>query len=110
MLKILPARLQHYVNQEIRDVQAGLRKGRGNQRSNCQNLLHHSESMGIPKNIYFCFTCHTKVFDCVDHNKLQKILTEMGLPDHLTCLLRNLYAGRIATVKMTWNNRLPQNL
>ena len=66
--------------------------------SNCQHPLYHSKSKRVPENIYFCFIDYTKAFDCVDHNKLWKILKEMGIPDHLTCLLRNLYAGREAIV------------
>ena len=70
-----------------------------NQRSNCQHLLDHWKSKRVPKNIYFCFIDYAKAFDCVDHNKLWKILQEMGIPDHPTCLLRNLYAGQEATVR-----------
>ena len=71
-----------------------------NQRSNCQYALDHQKSKGVPeKNIYFCFIDYDKTFDCVDHNKLWKILKEMGIPDHLTCLLRNLYAGQEAAVR-----------
>ena len=95
----LQARLQQDMNQELPDVQAGYRKRQWNSRSNCQHLLDHRKSKGIQKNIYFCFIDYTKVFDCVDHNKLWKILKEMGIPDHLTCLLRNLYAGEGATVR-----------
>ena len=69
------------------------------QRSNCQHLLDHWKSKRIPKNIYFCFIDYAKAFDCVDHNKLWKSLQEMGIPDHLTCLLRNLYTGQEATVR-----------
>ena len=97
MLKILQARLQEYVNRELPDVQAGFRKR--NQRSNCQHPLDHRESTRVPENIYFCFSDSAKAFECVDHNKLWKILQEMGIPDHLTCLLRNLYAGQEATVR-----------
>ena len=71
----------------------------GNQRSNCQNLLNRRKSKEFQKNIYFCFTDYVKAFDCVDHNKLWKIMKEMRIPDHLTCLLRNLYAGQKATVR-----------
>ena len=93
MLKILQARLQQYMNRELPDVQAGFRKGR-NQRSNCQYLLDHWKSKGLPeKHFYFCFIDYAKAFDCVDHNKLWKILKETGIRDHLTCLLRNLSAG-----------------
>ena len=95
MLKILQARLQQYVNHKLPDVQAGFRKGRGNQRPNCQHPLHHRKSKRVPEKI--CFIDYAKAFDCVDNNKLWKILKEMGIPDHLTCLLRNLYAGQKAT-------------
>ena len=90
MLKILQARLQQYVNREFPDVQAGFRKGR---RTRDQNPDIHwiiKKSSEIQKNIYFCFFEYAKAFDCVDHNKLWKILKEMGIPDHLICLLRNL--------------------
>ena len=106
MLKILQARLQQYVNRELPDVQAGFRKVRGkkkkrqrNKRSNCQHPLDHQKSESSRKNIYFCFIDYAKTFDCVDHNKLWKILHEMGIPYHMTCLLRNLYAGQEATVR-----------
>ena len=99
MLKILQARLQQYVNCEIPDVQAGFRKCRGT-RDQIANILWIMEkAREFQKNIYFCFIDFAKVFDCVDHNKLWKILEEMGIPDHLTCLLRNLYAGQEATVR-----------
>ena len=99
MLKILLARLQQYMNQELPDVQAGFRKGRGT-RDQIANILWTIEkAREFQKNIYFCFIGYTKAFDCVDHNKLWKILHEMGIPDHLTCLLRNLYAGQEATVR-----------
>ena len=97
MLKVLQARLQQYMNCELPDVQAGFRQR--NQRSNWQHLLDHWKSKRVPKNIYFCFIDYAKAFDCVDHNKLWKILKEMGIPDHLTCLLRNLYAAQEATVR-----------
>ena len=96
MLKILQARLQQYMNCELADVQADFRKAE-NQRSNCQHPLDHRKSKRVQKNIYFCFIDYAKAFDCVDHNKLWKILKEMGTPDQLTCLLRNLYAGQEAT-------------
>ena len=80
------------MNCELPDVQAGFRKSRGN-RSNCQHQLNHQKARKFQKNIYFCFIDYAKAFDCVDHDKLWKILKEMGIPDHLTCLLRNLYAG-----------------
>ena len=75
------------------------------QRSNCQHPLDHRKTKGIPENIYFCFIDYTKAFDCVDHNKLWKILKEMGIQDHLSCLLRNLYAGQEATVR-TWHGTM----
>ena len=93
MLNILQARLQHYMNHELPDVQAGFRKGRGT-RDQIANILWIIEKpREFQKNIYFCFIDYPKPFDCVDHNKLWKILKEMGIPDHLTCLLRNLHAG-----------------
>ena len=99
MLKILQARLQQYVNRELPDVQAGFRKGRGT-RDQIANIYWIMEkAREFQKNICFCFIDYTKAFDCVDHNKLWKILKEMGIPDHLTCLLRNLYAGQEATVR-----------
>ena len=99
MLKILQARLQQYVNCELPDVQAGFRKGRGT-RDQIVNILWIMEkAREFQKNIYFCFIDYAKAFDCVDHNKLWKILQEMEIPDHLTCLLRNLYAGQEATVR-----------
>ena len=99
MLKILQARLQQYVNCELPDVQAGFRKGRGT-RDQIVNILWIIEkASNFQKNIYFCFIDYTKGFDGVDHNKLWKILKEMGIPDHLTSLLRNLYAGQEATVR-----------
>ena len=92
ILKILQARLQQYVNHELPDVQAGLRKGRGtrDQIANIHWII--KKVRAIQKNISFCFIDYAKTFDCVDHHKLWKILQELGLPDHLTCLLRNLYA------------------
>ena len=99
MLKVLQARLQQYVNRELPDVQAGFRKGRGT-RDQIANIRWIIEKARVfQKNIYFCFIDYAKAFDCVDHNKLWKILQEMGIPDHLTCLLRNLYAGQEVTVK-----------
>ena len=99
MLKILQARLQQYVNCELPDVQAGFRKGRRtrDQISNICGVIKKARE--FQKNIYFCFIDYAKAFDCVDHNKVWKILQEMGTPDHLTCLLRNLYAGQEATVR-----------
>ena len=94
MLKILQARLQHYMNHELPDVQVDLEKAEESEK-NCQHPLDHKKSKRIPeKNIYFCFVDYAKAFDCVDHNTLWKILQETGIPDHLTCLLGNLYAGR----------------
>ena len=99
MLKNLQARLQQYVNRQLPDVQAGFRKGRGTrgQIANIRWIMEKARE--FQKNIYFCFIDYDKAFDCVDHNKLWKILKEMGLPDHLTCLLRNLYARQEATVR-----------
>ena len=99
MLKILQARLQQYVNCELPDVQAGFRKGRGTrgQIANIRWIMEKAKE--FQKNIYFCFIDYAKAFDCVDHNKLWKVLKEMGIPDHLTCRLRNLYAGQKATVR-----------
>ena len=99
MLKILQARLQQYVNREFPDVQAGFRKGRGtrDQIANIRWIIEKARE--FQKNIYFCFLNYVKAFDCVDHNKLWNILREMGITDHLTCLLRNLYAGQEATVR-----------
>ena len=99
MLKILQGRLQEYVNCELPDVQAGFRKGRGT-RDPIANICRIMEkAKEFQKNIYFCFIDYAKAFDCVDHNQLWKILKEMGIPDHLTGLLRNLYAGQEATVR-----------
>ena len=94
MLKILQARLQQYVNRELPDVQAGFRKGRGtrDQIANIRWVIEKGRE--FQKNIYFCFIDYAKALDHVGHNKLWKILKEMGIADHLTCLLRNLYAGR----------------
>ena len=111
MLKILQARLQQYMKHELPDVQAGFRKGRGT-RDQIANICWVMEkARELQKNIYFCFINYAKAFDCVDHNKLWKILQEMEIPGHLTCLLRNLYAGQEATVRTAhaWNNRLVPN-
>ena len=99
MLKILQARLQQYVNRELPDVQAGIRKSRGtiDQIANIRWIIKKARE--FQKNTYFCFIDYTKAFDYVDHHKLWKILKEMGIPDHLTCFLRNLYAGQEATVR-----------
>ena len=99
MLKILQARLQQYMNCQLPDVQVGFRKGRGtrDQIANISWIMEKAREFQ-KKNVYFWFIDYAKDFDCVDHNKLWKILNEMGIPDHLTCLLRNLYAGQEATV------------
>ena len=99
MLKILQARLQQYVNHEVPDVQAGLRKGRGTRDQIANICWIMGKAREFQKNIYFCFIGYAKAFDCVDHNQLWKILKEMGIADHLTCLLRNVYAGQEATVR-----------
>ena len=99
MLKILQARLQQYVNYKLPDVQAGFRKGRGTRDQIAKIRWIIEKASEFQKNIYFCFIDYAKAFGCVDHNKLWKILKEMGIPDHLTCLLRNLYAGQEATVR-----------
>ena len=99
MLKILQARLQQYMNRELPDVQAGFRKGRGT-RDQIENICWIiKKAKEFQKNTHFFFIDYAKVFDCVGHKKLWKILKEMGIPDHLTCLLRNLYAGQEATVR-----------
>ena len=97
MLKILQARLQQDVNHELPDVQAGFRKGRGTRDQIAHIHWIIQKAREFQKNIYFCFIDYSKAFDCVDHNKLWKILKEMGIQDHLTCLLKNLYAGQEAT-------------
>ena len=99
MLKILQARLQQYVNHELPDVQAGFRNGGGTRDQIAKNRWIMKKAREFQKNVCFCFLDYAKAFDCVDHNKLWKILKEMGIPDHLTCLLRNLYAGQEATVR-----------
>ena len=93
MLKILQARLQQYVNRELPDVQAGFRKGRGTRDQTANIRWTIGKAREYQKNI--CFTDYAKAFDCVDPNKFVEILKEMGIPDHLTCLLRNLYAGKV---------------
>ena len=111
MLKILQTRLQQYVNCELTDVQAGFRKARGT-RDQIANICWIIEkAREFQRNIYFCFIDYAEAFDCVDDEKLWKILKEMGIPDQLTCLLRRLYAGHEATVRTnwTWNNRLVPN-
>ena len=99
MLKILQARLQQYMNHELPDVQAGFRKGRGTRDQIANTRWIIKKTREFQKNIYFCFIIYAKAFDCVDYNKLWKILKEMGIPDHLTCLLINLCAGQEATVR-----------
>ena len=107
MLKILQARFQQYMNCELLDVQAGFRKGRGTRNQIADICCIIQKAREFQKNSYFWFIDYTKAFDCVDHNKLWKIFQEMGIPDHLICLLRNLYTGQEATVrtahgKMDW--------
>ena len=97
MLKILQARLQQYVNRELSDVQAGFRKSRGTRDQIASTHWIMEKAREFLENIYFCFVDYAKAFDCVDHKKLWEILKEMGIPDHLTCLLRNVYAGQQAT-------------
>ena len=99
MLKILQARLQQYVNHELPDVQTGFRKGRGSRAQTANICWIIEKAREFQKNIYFCFIDYAKAFDWLDHNQLWKMLQEMGIPDHLTCLLRNLYAGQEATVR-----------
>ena len=105
MLKILQARIQNYMNHELAEVQAGFRKGRGN-RDQIANICWIKKAREFQKNIYFCFTDYNLFIDkgqslyCVDHIKLWKILQEMGTPDHLTCLLRNLYTGQEAKLEI----------
>ena len=100
MLKILQVKLQLYVNQEIPDVQAGFRKGRGTREQIANIQWAIQKAREFQKNIYFCFIDYAKAFDCVDHNKLWKVLQEVGIPDHLSCLLRSLYAGQEVTVRI----------
>ena len=97
MLKILQARLQQYMNHELPDVEAGFRKGRGTREQIVNISWIMEKAREFQKNICFCFIVYVKAFDCVDHNKLWKILKEMGIPDPLTCLLRNLFADQEAT-------------
>ena len=99
MLKILQVRLQQYVTCELPDFQASFRKGRGNRDQIAKICWIIEKAREFQKNIYFCFIDYAKAFDCVDHNKLWKTLKEMGIPDHLTYLLRNLYASQEATVR-----------
>ena len=99
MLKILQARLQQFVNRELPDVQAEFRKGRGTRDQIANICWLIGKAREFQKNIYFCFIDNAKAFDCVDHSKMWEIMKEMGIPDHLTCLLRNLDAGQEATVR-----------
>ena len=99
MLKILQARLQQYMNQGLPDVQVVFRKGRGTRDQMANTCWIIEKAREIQRNIHLCFIDYAKAFDCVDHNNLWKILKEMGISDHLTCLLRNLYAGQEATVR-----------
>ena len=99
MLKILQARLQQYMNRQLPDVQTGFRKGRGTRDQIANICWIMDKAREFQKNIYFYFIDYAKAFDCVDHNKLWKILKEMGIPGYLTCLLRNLQAGQEATVR-----------
>ena len=109
LVKILQARLQLYINHEFPDVQAGFRKGRGI-RDQIVNICWIIEkAREFQKNIYFCFIDYAKAFDSMDHNKLWKILKEMGIAHHLTCFLRNLYTGYEVTVRTGWNTRLVPN-
>ena len=109
MLNILQARLQQYANRELPDVQGGFGKGRRTRDQIANICWIFEKAREFQKNIYFCFIDYAKVFDCVDHKNLWKILKEMGIPDHLTCILRNLYAGQEATVRLDMNNRLVPN-
>ena len=106
MLKILQARLQQYMNHELPDVQSGFRKGRGT-RDQIANIMEKARE--FQKNIYLCFIDYAKAFDCVDHNKQWKIPKEMGVPDHLTCFLRNLYTGQEATVELDMEQQTVPN-
>ena len=100
MLKIFQANLQQYVNRELKDVQAAFRNGSGT-RDHIANIHWIiKKARKFQKNIYFCFIGYTKAFDCVDQNKLWKILKEMGIPDHLTCLMRNMYPGKGVIVRI----------
>ena len=107
MLKILQARLQQYVNCEITDVQAGFRKGRGTrvQIANIHWIIKKTRK--FQKSMYFCFIDYAKAFDCVENNTLWKILQEMGIPDHVTCLMRNLHAGQEETVRIGHGTLVP---
>ena len=106
MLKILQARLQRYVNRKFPDVQTGFRKGKRTRDQIAKICWIMENAKEFQKNIYFDFIDYAKAFDCVKHSKIWKILKEMGIPEHLTCLLRNLYPGQKATARTAWNNRL----
>ena len=99
MFEILQATVQQYIKRELLDAHAGLRKGRAT-RDQIANICWIQESKRLQKNIHFCFIDYVKTFDCVDHNKMWKILKKMGIPDHLTCLLRNLCTGQETTVRI----------
>ena len=109
MLKIPQDRLQQYMNPELPDVHTGFRKGRGtrDQIANIHWIIEKARD--FQKNIYFCFIDNAKAFDCVHHDKLWKILKEMRVPDHFTCLLRNMYTGQEATVKLDMEQRTGSN-
>ena len=109
MLKITQARLQQYVNRELPDIQAGFRKSKGTRGQIANICWIIKKAREFQKNIYFCFIDYAKDCDCVDHNKLWKIRKEMRIPDHLTCLLRNLYGGQEATVRTGHGTRLVPN-
>ena len=106
----LEARLQQYMNQELPDIQAGFRKGRETRDQIAIICSIIEKAREFQKNIYFCFIDYTKAFDCVDHNKLWKILKEMGIPDHLTCFLRSLFAGQEVTVRTRRGTRTGSKL
>ena len=100
MLKNLQAKLQQYMNWELLDVKVGFQRGRGTRDQTANMCCIKEKARELQKKVHCCFTDYTKAFDCVDHNKLWKILREMGVPDHLTCLLRNLYAGQEVTIRI----------
>ena len=110
MLKILQVSFQHYMNREIPDVQPGFRQGRGTRDQIANVWWIIEKARKFPKKIYFCFIDYAKAFDCADHNKIWKILKEMGIPDHLTYLLGNLYAGQEATVRTAMKQQTGSNL
>ena len=109
MIKILQVRLQQYMNGELPDVQAGFKKGRGTRDQIANICWIIKKAREFQKNIFFCFIDYAKALDCVDHNKLWKILKEMGIPDHLTCLLKNLYEGQETTLQLNMESRLIPN-